>query len=81
MAGGLRGQAWSRRHGAAEGNNAGLACEGESGVIIILKPRGKGNWASVTVAIEGARITPLSIAVGDLFTLGGVVWRICRVLP
>lgn len=49
--------------------------------MLILKPKGRGNWASVTVAIEGARITPLSIAVGQLITLGGVVWRICRVLP
>lgn len=49
--------------------------------MLILKPKGRGNWAAVTVAIEGARVTPLSIAVGQLLTLGGVVWRICRVLP
>lgn len=49
--------------------------------MLILKPKGRGNWASVTVAIEGARITPLSIAVGQLITLGGVTFRVCQVLP
>lgn len=49
--------------------------------MLILKPQGKGNWASVTVAIEGPRASPLLIRAGQVFTLGGVVWRIFRVLP
>ena len=48
---------------------------------MILKPSGRGNWAAVTMAIEGRHVTPLSVRVGQLVTLGSVVFRVCRVLP
>ena len=50
-------------------------------VMLILKPKGRGNWASVTLHVDGARVTPLSIVAGQLLTLGGIVWRICKVSP
>lgn len=49
--------------------------------MLILKPKGRGRWTPITMAIEGPRASPLLIRAGQLITLGGVVWRICRVLP
>lgn len=49
--------------------------------MLVLKPKGRGNWASLTVAIEGKRASPLLIRVGQTFQLGGVVWRIAKVMP
>ncbi len=50
-------------------------------MMLILKPKGRGNWAAITIAIEGARVSPLLIRVGQMVPLGGVMWRICRVMP
>ena len=47
--------------------------------MIVLKPKGRGNWTSVLMSLDGARVSPLLIRVGQTFTLGGVVWRICEV--
>ena len=49
--------------------------------MLILKPRGRGNWRTVTLRIEGDRAAPLLIKVGDTLPLGGVVWRVAQVLP
>lgn len=45
----------------------------------ILKPKGRGNWSTVDMVISGALARPLLFQVGQTFTLGGVVWRICRI--
>lgn len=50
-------------------------------MILILKPRGRGRWNAVTLAIEGQRASPLLIRAGQLLTLGGVIFRICKVMP
>ena len=50
-------------------------------MTVVLKPKGKGNWASVTMRIDGRHVTPLSMRVGQLLTIGGVVFRVCKVLP
>ncbi len=47
--------------------------------MLILKPKGRGNWACVDVTISGRRALPLLFQVGQTFTMGGVVWRICRI--
>lgn len=49
--------------------------------MLILKPKGRGNWTSIVLAVEGKRLSPLLIRVGQLIPLGGVTWRICKVLP
>ncbi len=49
--------------------------------MLILKPRGRGNWSVLTVEIDGERASPLLIRVGQLITLGDVVFRICEVRP
>lgn len=48
---------------------------------LTLKPKGRGNWTSITMQIDGDRASPLLIRAGQALTLGGVVWRICRVQP
>lgn len=50
-------------------------------MILILRPPGRGNWAPITVAIEGRHAIPLAFRVGDLFILADRVFRIARVLP
>lgn len=47
--------------------------------MLTLKPKGRGNWTAIVMAIEGRRASPLLIRVGQTIELGGVVWRICRV--
>jgi hypothetical protein len=47
-------------------------------MTLILKPRGRGNWAALTVTIKGKHIAPLNVAVGALLTIGGIVFRVCK---
>ena len=49
--------------------------------MLTLKPKGRGNWRTSTLHIEGAHQLPLLVAVGQLITIGGVVFRICGVKP
>lgn len=50
-------------------------------MILVCRPKGRGNWATTVFAIEGAHVSPMLVRVGTTFTLGGIVWRICRVEP
>lgn len=50
-------------------------------MTLILRPSGRGNWAPVTMAIDGSRATPLLVRAGQKITLGDVVFRIVKVLP
>jgi hypothetical protein len=50
-------------------------------LIVILKPKGKGNWAPLTMQIDGRHVTPLSVRVGQLLPIGGIVFRVCEVRP
>lgn len=49
--------------------------------MLVCKPQGRGNWKAIVIAIEGDRVVPLLVRAGQLLTLGGVVWRICKVTP
>lgn len=49
--------------------------------MLVLKPKGKGNWSPVLLEIRGKRASPLLIRKGDLITLGGVTFRISKVIP
>lgn len=49
--------------------------------MVTIKPAGRGNWTPVVLAIEGPRVDPLLVRVGQTFTLAGIVWRICKVMP
>lgn len=49
--------------------------------MLLLRPPGRGNWHALTVAIEGRRLAPLLIRVGQRMTIAGQVYRIAKVLP
>lgn len=49
--------------------------------MLFLKPKGRGNWRTAVMAIEGDRADPLLVRVGETITLAGIVWRICKVFP
>lgn len=49
--------------------------------MLLLRPPGKGNWAPLIVAIEGKRLAPLLIRVGQRMTIADQVYRIAKVLP
>ncbi len=48
-------------------------------MTVVLKPRGRGNWATVTLQLTGGRAAPLLAKVGDLVPLWGVVYRVVEV--
>jgi hypothetical protein len=48
-------------------------------MTLTLKPQGRGNWAALTITIKGRHIAPLNVAVGALLTIGGIVFRVCKV--
>lgn len=50
-------------------------------MTLTLKPAGRGNWAHVTVTLDGKRATPLLFRVGQTLALGGIVFRICSIQP
>jgi hypothetical protein len=49
--------------------------------MLVLKPKGRGNWRTVVMSVEGDRAQPLLVKVGDSVTLAGIVFRICKVIP
>ncbi len=48
--------------------------------MLILRPPGRGNWSPLIVSVEGKRAAPLLVRKGQTLALGGVVFRIARVL-
>ncbi len=48
-------------------------------MTLTLKPKGRGNWHTLLLAIDGSRAQALLFQVGDLIPLAGVVYRICKV--
>ena len=50
-------------------------------MILVCRPKGRGNWAPLYMAVEGKRADPLLVRVGQTFALGGIVFRICSIQP
>jgi hypothetical protein len=52
-------------------------------VTLTLRPPGRGNWKPVTLRVEGEPHLPppMFFAVGQRLTLGGMVFRVAKVLP
>jgi hypothetical protein len=48
-------------------------------LTLTLKPRARGNWSPITLTVTGQRALPLLFQRGQTLTLGGLVWRICKV--
>lgn len=49
--------------------------------MLILRPKGRGNWSPAVLTIEGKRATPLLIRRGHEIVIGGVTYRVSKVLP
>lgn len=52
-------------------------------MTLILRPPGRGNWAATTVMLQQSKHSPLplEVFVGQLWTLGGKVFRVSEVRP
>ena len=50
-------------------------------MTLILRPPGRGAWSPVIVTIDGRHAVPLGFKRGDDFPLGGVIFKISKVLP
>lgn len=61
------------------GHRCGARAAGDADVTLVLKPRGRGNWRSMTMVLEGER-GGLFIRAGQFLFLGGVTWRIAKVI-
>jgi hypothetical protein len=50
--------------------------------MLVLKPRGRGNWRKTYLVVHDTWHLPtLTVKPGDLVPLGGVVFRVWKVLP
>ena len=49
-------------------------------MTLVLVPPGRGKWRTTTVRIDGDRTAPLFFRVGQRIELGGVLFRISKVL-
>lgn len=47
--------------------------------MLVLKPKGRGNWSPLRVTVEGKRASPLLFRVGQILLLAGVTFRVCEV--
>lgn len=45
------------------------------------KPKGRGNWRTLVLSLEGVHVLPILLRAGQTFALGGIPWRICEVKP
>jgi len=49
--------------------------------MVGLKPIGPGNWATLTMRLDGKRADPVLMAVGAVIQMMGIDWRVCWVRP
>jgi hypothetical protein len=49
--------------------------------MLVLKPKGRGNWRTLVLVVSGAHLPFMTVKPGDLVPLGGVEFRVCKVLP
>lgn len=49
--------------------------------MLVLKPRGRGNWKKLYLVVSGSHLPTMTVKPGDLVPLGGVTFRVCRVIP
>lgn len=48
-------------------------------MTLVLKPLGRGNWATLRMTLEGSRAQALLFQVGAIIVLAGLRYRICKV--
>lgn len=47
--------------------------------MLVLRPLGRGNWATLRMVLDGSRAQPLLFRVGSTIVLAGLTFRICEV--
>ncbi len=47
--------------------------------MIVCKPIGRGNWRPILLQYAGPQLAPFTVSVGETFTMGALVWRVCEV--
>jgi hypothetical protein len=50
-------------------------------LTLLLRPRGRGAWALVTLTLTGRRADPLLVQRGALIPIGGITFRVVEVRP
>jgi hypothetical protein len=50
-------------------------------VTLIIRPVGRGNWRAQAFTVDERHVPPMFVQVGQRFDLGGVTFRISKVLP
>jgi hypothetical protein len=50
-------------------------------MTLIVRPVGRGNWRPQNFTVDERHVPPMLVQVGQRFELGGVMFRISRVLP
>ena len=50
-------------------------------MTLILKPKGSGNWRPIVLVVSDQRASPLLVKAGDPVTLGGIEFKVAKVLP
>ena len=50
-------------------------------MTVVVKPVGRGRWNVMTLVYAGPQLAPFTVAFGERFTLGALVWRVCEVRP
>jgi len=50
-------------------------------VTLILRPKGPGNWRPIIVKFDDQRASPLLVKVGDPVSIGGIEFKVSKVLP
>lgn len=52
-------------------------------MTLIVKPVGRGNWATLEMTLQGKHAAIFGFMwgfkVGQTFDLGGITWRVCEV--
>jgi hypothetical protein len=49
--------------------------------MLTLKPVGRGRWRPMVIDIDAWRVPPMTVAVGQRITIGGIVFRVTGVSP
>lgn len=48
--------------------------------MLVLRPKGRGNWTPLVITLDGQRATPLLIRRGQEIAIGGITFRISKVI-
>lgn len=50
-------------------------------MTLILKPTGRGRWRPMAIEVDERRVPPMFVQAGQRIVIGGIVFRVAKVLP